>query len=33
MIMQNIRKMIINVLINNNFFILYFYLNFNAKFK
>jgi hypothetical protein len=31
--MQNIRKMIINVSINNNLFILYFYLNFNAKFK
>jgi hypothetical protein len=31
--MQNIRKMIINVLINNNLFILYFHLNLDAKFK
>jgi hypothetical protein len=33
MTMQNFRKMIINVLINDNFFILYFHLNFNAKFE
>jgi hypothetical protein len=33
MIMQNIRKMIINVSINDNFFILYFHLNLNAKFE
>ncbi len=31
--MQNIQKMIINVLINNYFFILYFHLNFDAKFE
>ncbi len=33
MTMQNIRKMIINVSINDNFFIFYFHLNFNAKFE
>jgi hypothetical protein len=33
MTMQNIRKMIINVSINDNLFILYFYLNLDAKFK
>jgi hypothetical protein len=33
MIIQNIRKMIINVLINDNLFILYFHLNFDAKFE
>jgi hypothetical protein len=33
MTMQNIRRMIINVSINDNFFILYFHLNFNAKFE
>jgi hypothetical protein len=33
MTMQNIRKMIINVSINDNFFILYFHLNFDAKFE
>jgi hypothetical protein len=33
MTMQNIRKMIINVSINNNLFILYFHLNLDAKFK
>jgi hypothetical protein len=31
--MQNIRKMIINVSINDNLFILYFHLNFDAKFE
>ncbi len=31
--MQNIRRMIIYVSINDNFFILYFYLNFDAKFE
>jgi hypothetical protein len=31
--MQNIRKMIINVSINDNFFILYFHLNLDAKFE
>jgi hypothetical protein len=31
--MQNIRKMIINVSINDKFFILYFYLNLDAKFQ
>jgi hypothetical protein len=31
--MQNIRKMIINVSINNNLFILYFHLNLDAKFE
>jgi hypothetical protein len=31
--MQNIRKMIINVSINDNFFILYFHLNFDARFE
>jgi hypothetical protein len=31
--MQNIEKMIINVSINNNLFILYFHLNLNAKFE
>jgi hypothetical protein len=31
--MQNIREMIINVSINNNFFISYFHLNFDAKFE
>jgi hypothetical protein len=31
--MQNIRKMIINVSINDNLFILYFHLSFDAKFK
>ncbi len=33
MIMQNIREMIINVSINDNFFILYFHLNIDAKFE
>ncbi len=33
MIMQNIRKIIINVSINDNLFILYFHLNFDAKFE
>ncbi len=33
MTMQNIRRMIINVLINDNFFILYFHLNLDAKFE
>ncbi len=33
MIMQNIRKMIINVSINDNLFILYFHLNLDAKFE
>ncbi len=33
MTIQNIRKMIINVLINDNFFILYFHLNLNAKYE
>jgi hypothetical protein len=31
--MQNIRKIIIYVSINDNFFILYFHLNFDAKLK
>ncbi len=31
--MQNIEKMFINVLINDNFFISYFYLNIDAKFE
>jgi hypothetical protein len=31
--MQNIRRMIINMSINNNFFILYFHLNLDAKFE
>ncbi len=31
--MQNIREMIINVSINDNFFILYFHLNLDAKFE
>jgi hypothetical protein len=31
--MQNIRKMIIKMSINDNLFILYFYLNLNAKFE
>ncbi len=31
--MQNIRRMIINVSINDNFFILYFHLSLDAKFK
>jgi hypothetical protein len=31
--MQNIRKIIINVSINDNLFILYFYLSLNAKFE
>jgi hypothetical protein len=31
--MQNIREMIIYVSINDNFVILYFYLNFDAKFE
>ncbi len=31
--MQNIRRMIINVSINDNFFILYFHLNLDAKFE
>jgi hypothetical protein len=31
--MQNIREMIINVSINDNFFILYFHLSFDAKFE
>ncbi len=31
--MQNIRKMIINVSINDNFFILYFHLSLDAKYK
>ncbi len=31
--MQNIRRIIINVSINDNFFILYFHLNLDAKFK
>jgi hypothetical protein len=33
MTIQNIRKMIINVSINDNLFILYFHLNFDAKFE
>jgi hypothetical protein len=33
MTMQNIREMIINVSINDNLFILYFYLNLDAKFE
>jgi hypothetical protein len=33
MTMQNIRRMIINVSINDNFFILYFHLNLDAKFE
>jgi hypothetical protein len=33
MTMQNIRKMIINVSINDNLFILYFHLSFDAKFE
>ncbi len=33
MTMQNIRKMIINVSINDNFFILYFHLRLDAKFE
>jgi hypothetical protein len=33
MTMQNIRRMIINVLINDNLFILYFHLNLDAKFE
>ncbi len=33
MTMQNIRRMIINVSINDNLFILYFHLNFDAKFE
>jgi hypothetical protein len=33
MTMQNIQRMIINVLINDNFFILYFHLNLDAKFE
>ncbi len=33
MTMQNIRKMIINVSINDNLFILYFHVNLNAKFE
>jgi hypothetical protein len=33
MTMQNIRRMIINVSINDNFFILYFHLNLDTKFK
>ncbi len=33
MTMQDIREMIINVLINDNFFILYFHLNLDAKFE
>jgi hypothetical protein len=33
MTMQNIWKMIINVSINNNLFILYFHLNLDAKFE
>jgi hypothetical protein len=33
MTMQNIRRIIINVSINNNFFILYFHLNLDAKFE
>jgi hypothetical protein len=33
MTMQNIRKMIINMSINDNFFILYFHLNLDAKFE
>ncbi len=33
MTMQNVRRMIINVSINDNLFILYFHLNFDAKFE
>jgi hypothetical protein len=33
MTMQNIRRMIINVSINDNFFILYFHLSLDAKFE
>jgi hypothetical protein len=33
MTMQNIRRMIINVSINDDHFILYFHLNFDAKFE
>ncbi len=33
MTIQNIRRMIINVSINDNFFILYFHLNLDAKFE